>query len=207
VAIAAMAGISVARSIHLFRHLPVPPSEITGRLSLPVFVKPNNGGSSIGMSKVSNADDLEAAISKAFREDDQVLVEEMVQGREFTVGVFKTKGNIIVLPLTEVKAHDDKDFFDFEAKYEGKSSETTPAQVEEFIADKIREAAQKIYAVFNCRAVVRIDFIYNEESEKPFMLEINSIPGQSEASIIPQQVKAMGWSLKEFYTKLVEECF
>jgi D-alanine-D-alanine ligase len=159
------------------------------------------------MSKVSNANDLDAAISKAFREDDQVLVEEMVQGREFTAGVFKTKGNIIVLPLTEVKANNDKDFFDFEAKYEGKSSETTPAQVEEFIADKIREAAQKIYAVFNCRAVVRIDFIYNEESGKPFMLEINSIPGQSEASIIPQQVRAMGWSLKEFYTKLVEECF
>jgi D-alanine-D-alanine ligase len=112
-----------------------------------------------------------------------------------------------VLPLTEVKAHDDKDFFDFEAKYQGKSSETTPAQLDEAIADKIRETAQKIYAVFNCRGVVRIDFIYNEEAGKPFMLEINTIPGQSEASIIPQQVKAMGWSLKEFYTKLVEECF
>jgi D-alanine-D-alanine ligase len=131
----------------------------------------------------------------------------MVEGREFTVGVFKTKGNIIVLPLTEVKAHHEKDFFDFEAKYEGKSTEVTPAQVDEVIADKIREAAQRIYQVFNCRGVVRIDFIYNEKSARPFMLEINSIPGQSEASIIPQQVRAMGWSLKEFYTKLVEECF
>jgi D-alanine-D-alanine ligase len=207
VAIAGMAGIPVSQSVHLFKHSPVAASQISERLKFPVFVKPNNGGSSIGMSKVNSPDDLEAAITKAFREDDQVLVEEMIQGREFTVGVFKTKDNTIVLPFTEVKAHDDKDFFDFEAKYQGKSSETTPAQVEEHIADKIRDIARKIYAVFNCRGVVRIDFIYNEETGKPFMLEINSIPGQSDASIIPQQVKAMGWSLKEFYTKLVEECF
>jgi D-alanine-D-alanine ligase len=207
VAIAKMAGINVANSIHLFSHLPVPATQLLEQLKLPVFVKPNNGGSSIGMSKVTAPGDLEAAIAKAFKEDDQVLVEEMIQGREFTVGVFKTKGNIIVLPLTEVKAHDDKDFFDFEAKYQGKSSETTPAEIDEPVADKIREAARKIYGVFNCRGVVRIDFIYNKEAGKPFMLEVNSIPGQSEASIIPQQVKAMGWSLKEFYTKLLEECF
>ena len=207
VAVAKMAGIGVAHSIHLFKHLPVPALQISNELKLPVFVKPNNGGSSIGMSKVSKAEEMEAAIAKAFNEDDQVLVEEMIQGREFTVGVFKTKGNIIVLPLTEVKAHDDKDFFDFEAKYQGKSTEVTPAQVDEVIADKIRDAAREIYAVFNCRGVVRIDFIYNEEAGKPFMLEINTIPGQSEASIVPQQVKEMGWSLKEFYTKLVEECF
>jgi D-alanine-D-alanine ligase len=131
----------------------------------------------------------------------------MIKGREFTVGVFKTKGNIIVLPITEVKANDDKAFFDFEAKYQGKSTETTPAEVDDVIADKIREAANKIYAVFNCRGVVRIDFIYNEETARPYMLEINTIPGQTEASIVPQQVKAMGWSLKEFYTKLVEEAF
>jgi D-alanine-D-alanine ligase len=207
VAVAKMAGVSVAHSIHLFKHSPVPASQIANELKLPVFVKPNNGGSSIGMSKVTKAEDLEAAIIKAFKEDDQVLVEEMIQGREFTVGVFKTKGNIIVLPITEVKAHADKEFFDFEAKYQGKSTEITPAQVDEAVADKIREAAKKIYAVFNCRGVVRIDFIYNEEAGKPFMLEINTIPGQSEASIIPQQVKEMGWSLQEFYSKLVEECF
>jgi D-alanine-D-alanine ligase len=205
VAVAKMAGIAVANSIHLFKHSPIQAAQILNELKLPLFVKPNNGGSSIGMSKVEKAEELDVAIAKAFQEDDQVLVEEMIRGREFTVGVFKTKGNIIVLPLTEVKAHDDKAFFDFEAKYQGKSTETTPALVEETIADKIREAAHRIYSVFNCRGVVRIDFIYDEESGQPFMLEINSIPGQSEASIVPQQVKAMGWSLKEFYTKLVEE--
>lgn len=207
VAVAKMADVAVANSVHLFKNIPVSAVQIADQLKFPLFVKPNNGGSSIGMSKVDKAEDLEAAIEKAFKEDDQVLVEEMIKGREFTVGVFKTKGNIIVLPITEVKANDDKAFFDFEAKYQGKSTETTPAEVDEVIADKIREAAKKIYAVFNCRGVVRIDFIYNEETGRPYMLEINTIPGQSEASIVPQQVKAMGWSLKEFYTKLVEEAF
>jgi D-alanine-D-alanine ligase len=207
VAVAKMAAVAVANSVHLFKNIPVPVSQVIDQLKLPVFVKPNNGGSSIGMSKVEKAEELEAAIEKAFKEDNQVLIEEMIQGREFTVGVFKTKGTIVVLPLTEVKAHDDKAFFDFEAKYQGKSTETTPAEVDEAVADKIRDAAKKIYSVFNCRGVVRIDFIYNEETGKPYMLEINTIPGQSEASIVPQQVKVMGWSLKEFYTKLVEEAF
>lgn len=207
IAVAKMADVAVANSVHLFKNIPVSAMQIADQLKFPLFVKPNNGGSSIGMSKIDKAEDLEAAIEKAFKEDNQVLVEEMIKGREFTVGVFKTKGNIVVLPITEVKANDDKAFFDFEAKYQGKSTETTPAEVDEVIADKIREAAKKIYAVFNCRGVVRIDFIYNEETGRPYMLEINTIPGQSEASIVPQQVKAMGWSLKEFYTKLVEEAF
>jgi D-alanine-D-alanine ligase len=156
------------------------------------------------MSKVNqSSDEFGAAIEKAFKEDDQVLIEEFIQGREFTVGVFKATGNIIVLPITEVISK--KEFFDYEAKYEGASSEITPANVDEIIADKIRGAARKAYEVFNCRGVVRIDFIYNEEAKQPFMLEINTIPGQSEASIVPQQVRAMGWSLKEFYSKLVEE--
>jgi D-alanine-D-alanine ligase len=203
VAVARMAGVAVAHSVHLFRHTAVSASDVAAQLKFPVFVKPNNGGSSIGMSKVKDADQLEAGIEKAFKEDSQVLVEEMIAGREFTVGVFKKDHQIVVLPITEVST--EKEFFDFEAKYEGASKEVTPAQVEESVAEKIREAARTIYSVFNCRGVVRIDFIYNEESGKPFMLEINTIPGQSEASIIPQQVKAMGWSLDDFYSGLLEE--
>jgi D-alanine-D-alanine ligase len=205
VAVAAMAGIHVSRSHHLFKHTTVPLQQIIDGLSFPVFVKPNNGGSSIGMSKVYESKELEGAIQKAFKEDNQVLVEQMIKGREFTIGVFKTKGNIVTLPMTEVMSK--KDFFDYEAKYQGASTEVTPAELDETSADKIREAAKKIYAVFNCRGVVRIDFILDENSKYPYMLEINTIPGQSDASIVPQQVKAMGWSLKEFYTKLVEECF
>ena len=204
VAVAAFSGISVANSAVLIKNTFQSPDEVAGKLKFPVFVKPNNGGSSIGMSKVNKlSDEFGSAIEKAFKEDDQVLIEEFIEGREFTVGVFKTEGNIIVLPITEVMSK--KEFFDYEAKYEGASSEVTPAEIEEAVADKIRDAAKKIYQVFNCRGVVRIDFIYNEQAKQPYMLEINSIPGQSELSIVPQQVRVMGWSLKEFYTKLIEE--
>lgn len=206
VSVAAFSGIDVAKSILLMKNGMASPDEVIRHLKFPVFVKPNNGGSSIGMSKVNKpSDEVGIAIEKAFKEDKEVLVEEFIKGREFTTGVFKTKGNIIVLPITEIISK--KDFFDYEAKYEGASTEVTPAEVDEVIADKIRDAAKRIYSIFNCHGVVRIDFIYNEEATKPFMLEINTIPGQSEASIVPQQVRAMGWSLKEFYTKLVEECF
>ena len=205
VAVAAFAGLHVAKSMHLFKDVLVTPEEVLRELQLPVFVKPNNGGSSIGMSKVNNAADLQAALDKAFNEDSQVLVEEFIKGRELTIGVFKAKGNIITLPMTEIITK--KDFFDYEAKYEGASEEITPAEVDEVIADKIRAAAKKAYAVFNCRGVVRIDFIYNESNGQPYMLEINTVPGQSEASLVPQQVKSMGWSLKEFYSALIEECF
>lgn len=206
VAVAAFGGINVAKSLHLFKHTAVAPYQILQQLQLPVFVKPNNGGSSIGMSKVTNIEDLEAALEKAFKEDDQVLVEEFIKGREFTIGVFKTRGEIVTLPITEVRSK--KDFFDYEAKYvAGMSEEITPAQVDEEVADKVRAAAKKVYQLLDCRGIVRIDFICNEANRQPYMLEVNTVPGQSEASIVPQQVRAMGWSLKEFYSALINECF
>ena len=205
VAVAAFSGIYVAKSVLLIKDKFQSPEEVTSQLSFPVFVKPNNGGSSIGMSRVNNAsEELGTAIEKAFREDDQVLVEEFIEGREFTIGVFQSKGEIITLPFTEIKTK--KEFFDFEAKYTaGFTEEVTPAVVEESIAEKVRAAAKKIYQVFNCRGIVRIDFIYNEKKGQPYMLEINTIPGQTEASLVPQQVAAMGWNLKEFYAALVND--
>ncbi|HOZ84701.1 MAG TPA: D-alanine--D-alanine ligase [Niabella sp.] len=205
--VAGKGGIHVANSVLMFKHSPLNAAQVLEKLSLPLFVKPNNGGSSIGMSKVIKEEELQPAIDKAFKEDDQALVEEMISGREFTIGVYKSQGKIITLPMTEVIADASKAFFDFEAKYEGKSTEITPAQVDENIAEKIRAAAKKIYALFNCRGVIRIDFIYNESKAEPFMLEVNTIPGQSAASIVPQQVAAAGGNLKDFYTLLVEECF
>ena len=207
VAVAGMAGIAVSRSVLLVKNGIGSAGEVRAGLKFPVFVKPNNGGSSIGMSKVDDpsGNALEAAIEKAFREDSQVLVEEMISGREFTVGVFRSKGEIIVLPLTEIRAHADKDFFDFEAKYQGKSTETTPAEVDEAIAENIREAARTVYQVFNCGGVIRIDFIYNEAEQRPYMLEVNTIPGQSDASVVPQQVRANGWDLTDFYSRILEE--
>jgi D-alanine-D-alanine ligase len=203
VAVAAFGGISVANSMHLFKHTPVSPENILAKLQLPVFVKPNNGGSSIGMSKVTTADALAPALEKAFKEDTQVLVEEFISGREFTIGVFKTKGALQVLPITEIETSNE--FFDFEAKYQGKSVETTPAFISETMQSQLEAAAKRVYEVLNCRGVVRVDFIYNEEKGLPYMLEVNTVPGQSAASVIPQQVKAMGMSLQEFYTSIVEE--
>ena len=203
VAVAAFGGVNTARSLHLFKDIPVKADSILRELNLPVFVKPNNGGSSIGMSKVTNSEDLPAALDKAFKEDDQVLVEEFIAGREFTVGVFRTNKEVIVLPITEVISK--KEFFDYEAKYQGMSEEITPAKIDKGIEDKIRNTARKIFELFNCRGVVRIDFIYNEARGEPYILEINTVPGQSEASIVPQQVQIMGWSLKDFYSSLIEE--
>jgi D-alanine-D-alanine ligase len=206
VAVAAFSGIKVANSVLLYKENYQNAEERVGHLKFPVFVKPNNGGSSIGMSKVNfPSEELGAAIEKAFREDDQVLVEEFIKGRELTIGVFKSKGKIIALPITEIISK--KEFFDFEAKYLGASEEITPAKISNEVETQIKEAAVKIYQIFNCSGIVRIDFIYQDEEGQPYMLEINTVPGQTEASLVPQQVKEMGWTLMDFYTALIEECF
>ncbi|MCX8019327.1 MAG: D-alanine--D-alanine ligase [Chitinophagaceae bacterium] len=208
VCVAGQSGIPVAASVLLRRDNVAEKRELLKQLHYPVFVKPNNGGSSIGMSKVKEAHSgLEEALQKAFREDEEVLVEEMIPGREFTVGVYRYKGKITVLPLTEIRAHSSQDFFDYEAKYGGKSTEVTPADTDEAVAEKLRQTARSLYEIFNCRGVVRIDFILHESKQIPYMLEINTVPGQSEASIIPQQVKAAGLTLTEFYGMLLEELF
>jgi D-alanine-D-alanine ligase len=205
VAVAAFGGVGVAKSMHLFKHTPVSGETILSQLQLPVFVKPNNGGSSIGMSKVTEPSALDAALEKAFKEDSQVLVEEFISGREFTIGVFKTKGQIMVLPITEIITHNE--FFDFEAKYQGKSEEITPAKINVEMESDLKVAAQKVYMLLNCRGIVRIDFIYDEAKQKAFMLEVNTVPGQSDASVVPQQVRAIGMDLKDFYSAVIEECW
>lgn len=205
VAVAAFGGINVAKSMHLFSHTPIGVEVILAQLKLPLFVKPNNGGSSIGMSKVNTAEELAPALEKAFKEDPQILVEEFISGREFTIGVFKQGDIISVLPITEISTQNE--FFDFEAKYQGKSIETTPAQIDDTMKQRLSDAAKRVYEIFNCRGVVRIDFIYDTLQQKPFMLEVNTVPGQSEASVIPQQVKAMGMHLTDFYSAVIEQAF
>ena len=202
-AVAGASGFHVAKSIHLFQSNYRKEDICSWDLKFPVFVKPNNGGSSIGMSRVNVREELEAGIEKAFKEDDQVLIEEFIAGREFTIGVFKSKGAVITLPFTEIIT--ENEFFDFEAKYQGKSKEVTPAECSQDTADKVRKAAAGIYSVFNCRGVVRMDFIFNDVDKIPYLLEINTVPGQSAASIVPQQVAAMGVSLTDFYSMLIEE--
>ncbi|MBS4044464.1 MAG: D-alanine--D-alanine ligase [Chitinophagaceae bacterium] len=201
-AVAAFGGIKVAKSVHLFKDSQYTIEKILQQIQTPVFVKPNNGGSSLGMSKVVDSKQLQTAINKAFEVDDQVLVEEMIQGREFTIGVYKSKNELIALPITEIITQNE--FFDYEAKYLGKSEEITPASITDSIKNQIEEAAKKIYQLLNCRGIVRIDFIYNEKELQPYMLEVNTVPGQSQASIVPQQVLAKGLTLKEFYTDIIQ---
>jgi D-alanine-D-alanine ligase len=203
VATAAFSGVKVAKSLHFFKQDTIQIDEILKNLTLPVFVKPNNGGSSIGMSKVNKKEELATAIEKAFQEDDQVLVEEFIRGREFTIGVMQTRGELIALPITEVSSK--KEFFDYEAKYTaGLATEITPAKIEPAKTKVIEDLAKRIYQIFNCRGVVRIDFIWNEVDNQPYMLEINTVPGQSQNSIVPQQVRAYGWTMSDFYTRLIE---
>ncbi len=204
IAIAARSGINVANSVAIVRKDGYAIESILEGLTLPLFVKPNCGGSSIGMSKVMEKDELQSAIELAFKEDDTVLIEEFIDGREFTIGVYKRQADVIALPITEIISSNS--FFDFNAKYEGASQEVTPAEIPAEVKEKIESEAVKAYRLFDCSGVVRIDFIYDQHQQKPFMLEINTVPGQSAASIVPQQVVAAGMSLKDFYSHLIEEC-
>ena len=203
VALAAMNGIAVAKSM-LFTNTDTKEMlQTAASMQFPLFVKPNNGGSSIGMSKIKDVNELMPAFEKAFAEDTQVLVEEYISGPEYTVGVYKINNETVVLPITSVISFNY--FFDFEAKYQGKNEEVTPAIISEALAEKIRATARKVYNTFNCSGVVRMDLIYNEAAQKPYLLEVNTIPGQSEQSVIPQQVRASGGNLKDFYTSIIQQ--
>lgn len=196
--------LSIARSVQIFKDVSYDLGQIKNELNSPYFVKPNNGGSSIGMSKVNHVNDLDAAVAKAFKEDAQVLIEEFISGREFTVGVVKLDGKITVLPVTEVETA--KEFFDFEAKYTpGVATETTPAPIRPETRERVARIAEAVYVKLNCRGVVRIDFILKEDEGEFYFIEINTVPGQTATSFIPQQVAAMGLKLNDFYTKLIRE--
>ncbi|MFA6278128.1 MAG: D-alanine--D-alanine ligase [Pedobacter sp.] len=197
-------NLNVAKSIQIFKNIDFNIDDIKNNLKLPYFVKPNSGGSSIGMSKVKHADDLQVALDKAFNEDDQILIEEFVEGREFSVGVFKTKGEIIVLPATEVIPANE--FFDFEAKYTpGATEEITPGRMTDEEKNRVEEVVTAVYQKLNCNGVVRIDYFLQNETGNFYFIEINTIPGQTATSFIPQQVAAMGIELKDFYTQIIEE--
>ena len=197
-------NLNVAKSVQIFKNTTFSVDDIKAELKLPYFVKPNNGGSSIGMSKVKHADDLQSALDKAFKEDTQVLIEEFVEGREFSVGVFKTKGKIVVLPATEVIPANE--FFDFEAKYTpGATEEITPGRMSDEEKNKVEQVVADVYEKLNCNGIVRIDYFLEKETSNFYFIEINTIPGQTATSFIPQQVAAMGIELKDFYTQVIEE--
>lgn len=197
--------VNVSKSIHLIKDRPMTPEEILQHVTLPVFVKPPEGGSSLATTKVKTIEELQPALDAVYAIESQAMAEEFVKGREFSIGVYRTKGVLHALPVTEIIS--SKEFFDYEAKYTtGMTNEVTPAELEPTIADHISATAKKIYDILNCKGICRIDFILEESTQKLYFLEINTIPGQSENSIVPQQVRASGMTLVDFYGALIEEC-
>lgn len=197
--------VNIANSVHLIKGEPYSVGNILEQLQLPMFVKPNESGSSLGVSKVKSVEELLPAIEKAFKEDNQVLIEEFIEGRELTIGVYKLNGYLETLPATEIVSKNE--FFDYEAKYTpGVTSEITPAPITDNIKEQLESKAAYIYRHLNCRGVVRMDFILQKGTNKLFFLEVNTMPGQSENSIVPQQVRAAGKTLQDFYGALVEDC-
>jgi D-alanine-D-alanine ligase len=193
----------VARSIQLFEKSAIASADLLASLELPLFIKPNNGGSSIGMSKVKQADELPEALNKAFKEDTQVLVEEFIQGREFSIGVYNTRNGIKVLPATEVIPSND--FFDYEAKYTpGATEEITPGRMTDEEKSRVERIVTDIYLRLNCKGMVRVDYFLQKDTSNFYFVEINTIPGQTAQSFIPQQVRAAGLNISEFYGELIE---
>lgn len=196
----------IAKSLQLFENSAANTQRVQDQLTLPLFIKPNNGGSSIGMSKVKDWSELQEALDKAFAEDKQVLVEEFVSGREFSIGCYRTKGEVTVLPATEIVS--SKEFFDFESKYiPGVTEEITPGRQNAEEVERVNRIIPKIYEKLNCKGAVRIDYFLQLETGKFYFIEINTVPGQTETSLISQQVKAIGKEIKDFYTELIEEMF
>ncbi len=196
-------GLNTAKSIRLFKNDGHDIGGIASSLKFPLFIKPNNGGSSVGMSKVYSAAELPDALHKAFNEDNEILVEEFIKGREFSRGIARLHGKVKVLPATEIIS--SKDFFDYEAKYTaGVTKEVTPADLTHAKDAESAEIITEVYLRLNCRGMARVDFILQENTNDFYFIEINTTPGQSSNSLIPQQVRAAGMSVADFYGELIE---
>lgn len=197
--------VNIANSVHLIKGEPYSMGAIFDQLKMPLFVKPNESGSSLGVSKVKSVEQLLPAIEKAFSEDNQVLIEEFIEGRELTIGLYRVNGQLHALPATEIVSKNE--FFDYEAKYTpGVTNEITPADIDAGTREQLETKATYIYRHLNCRGVVRMDFILQRSTNKLFFLEVNTMPGQSENSIVPQQVRVSGRTLTDFYGELLEDC-
>lgn len=193
-------GIKTAISYYLNKGDHFDANEIIQKVGLPCFVKPNKSGSSFGISKVKTANELPIAIEIAYKEDNEIIIESFLDGTEVSVGVINYKGTITVLPITEIVS--ENDFFDYEAKYLGKSQEITPARISDEMTAKVSVIAKRAYEVLKMKGFSRSEFII--VNGEPHMLEMNTIPGLTTESLIPQQAKAAGISLEELFTNAIE---
>lgn len=195
-------GIKMARSLKLRKGEKINTSEIINNLRLPVFVKPNAGGSSFGITKVKLENELISAIEKAWKESNEALIEEFIAGTEFTCGLVKLKDKELIFPVTEVLPKNE--FFDYEAKYTpGAAEEITPARLSKKLFIECQQLSSKIYDLCHCSGICRVDFILNEETF--YFLEVNTTPGMTETSFIPQQINAMGLTLNEVLSMIIDE--
>lgn len=193
-------GIPVANSVYLNKGNEINEDQIITKIGLPCFVKPNNAGSSFGISKVHDKEELIPAIEKAYKEDSEILIESFLDGTEVSVGVIQYKGETKVLPITEIVS--ENDFFDYEAKYEGKSQEITPARLSQEQENRVRNIAKRIYEILNMSGFSRSEYIF--VNNEPHFLEINTVPGITEASILPQQANCAGISLSDLFGNAIE---
>lgn len=195
-------GIKMADAILLRKGEKIDAEDIIKRMKLPCFVKPNDSGSSFGVTKVKKHEELLPAIEVAFRESNEVLIEKLLSGREVACGVLKTRKKTLVLPVTEIISKNE--FFDYEAKYTpGFSDEVTPAKMETHVTKEIQRLSLHIYELLGCNGIVRVDFIV--AGDQPYFLEINTIPGMTEESLVPKQAAAHGISLEELFSMTVED--
>ncbi len=196
-------GVSVADSLLIRRGYEdmVSDDEVEERIGMPCFVKPATDGSSFGVSKVKNKDQLAPAIRKAMMESDEVMVETFLEGTEITSGMYKTAEKTVIFPITEVVTFNE--FFDYDAKYNGQVREITPARIPEETAERVRKITNHIYDILHCNGIIRVDYIISKEG-KIFMLEVNTTPGMTPTSFIPQQVKAAGLTMTDVLTDIVE---
>ena len=195
------AGIKLAKDVFLRRGSSYSLDKITEQLGLPVFVKPTNGGSSFGVTKVKRQEDLQAAIELVFKEYDSALVEECIVGREVTNGIYMKNGELVKLPVTEIVT--EREFFDYQAKYLGESNEICPANIPDRLREKITSTSELIYNYMGCKGLVRMDYIIS--GEDIYFLEMNAVPGMTAMSLIPGQVRAAGIPMEEFINTLIEE--
>ena len=197
-------GIRVSESMILRKGFEILDEEVINKVGLPCFIKPNAGGSSFGVTKVKTKEDIQPAIEKAFGESDEVMIEAFMKGTEITCGCYKTKNKEVVFPITEVVTGNE--FFDYDAKYNGQVEEITPARIPEETAERVRLLTSAIYDILGCSGIIRIDYIITE-GEKVNLLEINTTPGMTATSFIPQQVRAAGLDIKDVMTDIIEDKF
>ena len=194
-------GIRVAESVLLRKASSISDEEVIQKIGLPCFIKPNVGGSSFGVTKVKKETDIQPAIEKAFSEGEEVLIEQFVSGNEFTCGMYKTKTKTVVFPVTEIVTKNE--FFDYGAKYNHESEEITPARISAALTERIQTLTNAIYEILGCKGIIRVDYIITAKEEIN-LLEVNTTPGMTTTSFIPQQVSAAGLDIKEVMTDIIE---